>query len=179
VPGFENRWDRFSRPVGWSGRVDETFISVRGQWCYLYRAVDKRGRTVDFLLREDRGIAAAQAFFRKAFSSHPNRPPRKVTLDGYWPSHRALRLLRREHPAWRGVHARKCAYLNNVVEQDHRAIKARCGTMRGFKSFTRAANTLVGIELAHRIRKRQFVCQSKDPRVPLDLRREWYAAIMV
>jgi transposase-like protein len=176
---FEKSWNRFSRPVGCSWRVDETYILVKGQWCYVYRAVDKRGRTVDFLLREDRGIAAAQAFFRKAFSSHPNRPPRKVTLDGYWPSHRALRLLRREHPAWRGVHARKCAYLNNVVEQDHRAIKARCGTMRGFKSFTRAANTLVGIELAHRIRKRQFVCQSKDPRVPLDLRREWYAAIMV
>jgi transposase-like protein len=103
---FEKSWNRFSRPVGCSWRVDETYILVKGQWCYLYRAVDKRGRTVDFLLREDRGID----------------PPRKVTLDGYW------------HPAWRGVHVRKCAYLNNVVEQDHRAIKARCGTMRGFKS---------------------------------------------
>jgi transposase-like protein len=51
--------------------------------------------------------------------------------------------------------------------------------MRGFKSFTTAATTLAGIELAHRIRKRQFICQSKDRRVPLDLRRDWYAAIMV
>ena len=78
-----------------------------------------------------------------------------------------------------GVHVRTCAYLNNVVEQDHRAIKARCGTMRGFKSFTTAATTLAGIELAHRMRKRQFICQSKDRRVPLDLRRDWYGAIMV
>jgi transposase-like protein len=69
VPQFEKRWDRFSRPVGCSWRVDETYISVKREWCYLYRAVDKQGRTVDFLLREDRGIAAAQAFFRKAFSS--------------------------------------------------------------------------------------------------------------
>ena len=111
LPEFEKRWDRFSRSVGCSWRVDETYILVKGQWCYLYRAVDKQGRTVDFLLRQDRGIAAAQAFFRKAFASHPNRPPQKVTLDGHWPSHRALRLLRREHRAWRRVHVRTCQYL--------------------------------------------------------------------
>ena len=166
VPEFQKRWDRFSRPVGWSWRVDETYILVKGRWCYLYRAVDKQGRTVDFLLREDRGIAAAQAFFRKAFASHPNRPPRKVTLDGHWPSHRALRLLRREHPAWRRVHVRTCQYLNNIVEQDHRAIKRRCAPMLGFKSVKTAAVTLSGIELAHRIRKRQFLCQPTDRRDP-------------
>jgi transposase-like protein len=179
VPEFEKRWNRFARPAGCSWRVDETYILIKGRWCYLYRAVDKHGCTVDFLLHEDRGIAAAQAFFRKAFPSHPNRPPRKVTLDGHWPSHRALRLLRREHPAWRRVHVRTCPYLNNIVEQDHRAIKGRCAPMRGFKSFAAASTTLAGIGLAHRIRKRQFICQSRNRRGPLDLRREWYAAIMV
>ena len=63
VPEYEKRWNRFARPVGTSWRVDETYISVRGRWHYLYRAVDKHGRTIDFLLRPDRGIAAAQAFF--------------------------------------------------------------------------------------------------------------------
>ena len=111
VPEFEKRWDRFSRPIDYSWRVDETYILVKGEWSYLYRAVDKQGRTVDFLLRQDRGIAAAQAFFRKAFASHPNRPPQKVALDSHWPSHRALRLLRREHPAWRRVHVRTRQYL--------------------------------------------------------------------
>ena len=77
------------------------------------------------------------------------------------------------------MRVRTCQYLNNIVEQDHRAIKARCGTMRAFKSFTIAATILAGIELAHRVRKRQFICQSKDRRIPLDLRREWYATIMV
>ena len=65
VPEFEKRWNRFSRSIGCSWRVDETYISIKGKWHYLYRAVDKQGRTVDFLLRLDRGIAAAQAFFAK------------------------------------------------------------------------------------------------------------------
>jgi transposase-like protein len=100
----------------------------------------KQGKTVDFLLRRDRGIAAAQAFFRKALATNLNRWPRKVTLDGHVPSHRALRLLRREDPKWRNVEVRTCKYLNNIVEQDHRAIKRRCASMAGFKSFGNAAH---------------------------------------
>ena len=69
VPEFEKRWSRRARKVHSSWRVDETYIRVRGKWHYLYRAVDKRGKTVDFLLRPDRGIAAAQAFFRKALAT--------------------------------------------------------------------------------------------------------------
>jgi transposase-like protein len=135
VAEFEKRWNRFAKPVGTPWRADETYVLVKGCWHYLYRAVDKQGRTVDFLLRKDRGITAAKAFFRKALSSTTGRAPRKVTLDGHVPSHRALRLLRREDPAWRGVHVRTSQYLNNIVEQDHRAIKRRCATMMGFKSF--------------------------------------------
>jgi hypothetical protein len=77
-------------------------------------------------------------------------------LDGHTPSHRALRLLRRENPKWKYVEVRSCKYLNNIIEQDHRAIKRRCASMKGFKSFANAAITIAGIELAHRIHKRQF-----------------------
>src|SRR6202044_4209596 len=87
VPEFEKRWNRFARPVNNSWRVDETYIKVQGKWNYLYRAVDKHGKTVDFLLRPDRGIAAAQAFFRKALSRYLPRRPRKITLDGLRQSH--------------------------------------------------------------------------------------------
>ena len=80
----------------------------------------------------------------------------QITLDGHAPNHQALRLLRREDPNWRYVLVRKCPNLNNMVEQDHRAIKGRCASMLGFKSFGNAAITLAGIELAHRIYKRQF-----------------------
>src|SRR5258707_7553630 len=65
VPEFEKRWNRYALPVGNSWRVDETYIKVRGQWVYLYRAVDKECRTVDFLFSEQPGIAAGQpGFFR-------------------------------------------------------------------------------------------------------------------
>ncbi len=163
VPEFEKRWNRFARPVNTSWRVDETYIKIRGKWSYLYRAVDKHGKTVDFLLRPDRGIAAAQAFFRKALSTSLPRWPRKITLDGHLQSHMALRLLRRENPRWKYVEVRSNQYLNNIIEQDHRAIKRRCAAMvGGFKSFGSAAITLAGIELAHRIRKRQFSFRARS-----------------
>src|ERR1700675_1816975 len=82
VPEFEKRFNRFARPVNTSWRVDETYINIRGKFSYLYRAVDKQRKTVDFLLRPDRGIAAAQAFFRKALASHTDHQPLKITLDG-------------------------------------------------------------------------------------------------
>jgi transposase-like protein len=101
VPEYEKRWRRFAKPVGTSWRVDETYVSIRGRWHYLYRAVDKQGKTVDFLLRPDRGVAAALAFFRKALGTVAPKVPRKITLDGHRPSRRALWLLRREHACWR------------------------------------------------------------------------------
>ena len=156
VPAFEKRWARVRRPTGSSWRVDETYVKIRGTWFYLYRAVDKQGRTIDFLLRPDRGIAAAQAFFRKAVATNNGRGPRKVTLDGHVPSRRALWLLRREALFWRHVRVRTSQYLNNIVEQDHRAIKRRCAAMHGFKSISAASVTIAGVELAHRIRKRQY-----------------------
>ena len=76
----EKRWSRFERQVGGSWRVDETFIKVRGQWMYLYRAVDGQGNTVEFFLSRTRGIAAAKAFFPKALKHH--REPHSITLDG-------------------------------------------------------------------------------------------------
>jgi len=177
VPEYEKRWNRFSRPVSTSWRCDETYVSIRGKWHYLYRAVDKYGKTVDFLLRRDRGIAAAQAFFRKALATNLNRWPRKVTLDGHVPSHRALRLLRREDLRWRNVEVRSCKYLNDIVEQDHRAIKRRCASMAGFKSFDNAAITIAGIELAHRIKKRQFSFGAGRPRRDRSLKVLWDRAL--
>ena len=108
VSESEKRWNRWARRVNSSWRVDETYVRVRGKWHYLYRAVDKHGKTVDFLLRPDHGIAAAQAFFRKALTTSLPRWPRKVTLDGNPSSHQALRLLRRENPRWKYVLVRTC-----------------------------------------------------------------------
>jgi len=90
VPEFEKRWNRFAFRAGCSWRVDETYVKIKGRWTYLYRAVDKQGKTVDFLLRAKRDVAAAKAFFRRAFKSQ-GRLPRAISLDGYQASNRAAR----------------------------------------------------------------------------------------
>ena len=122
-------------------------------------------------------LSLRRAFFRRALATHPDRPPRKVTLDGHQPSHRALRLLRREHPAWRRVRVRSSKYVNNIIEQDHRAIKRRCASMKGFKSFPHAAVTIAGVELAHRIHKHQFSFGRGRPRNDRSLRTDWERAV--
>jgi transposase-like protein len=100
VPEFEKRWGRYARHVHSSWRMDETVVSVRGGAHYLYRAVDKYGKTVDSLLCVDRSESAARAVFNKALETHQPRRPRKMNLDGNAASHRTLRLLRQEHPEW-------------------------------------------------------------------------------
>ena len=154
VPEFEKRWSRYARPVGDSWRVDETYIKVRGQWVYLYRAVDKQGRTVDFLLSRRRDVVAAKQFFTRATKQHG--APRVITLDGYAASHRAVDKLKEVGTLPRRVRVRSCKYLNNVVEEDHRRIKQRVRPMLGFERFDTAAVTIRGIELAKKIKKGQF-----------------------
>ena len=127
---------------------------MRGRWTYLYRAVDKQGRTVDFLLSERRDVAAAKRFFSKAMKSHPT--PRVITLDAYAASHRAITELKSAGTMPHRIRIRSSKYLNNVVEQDHRRIKHRIRPMLGFKRFETAAIMISGIELAEKIRKDQF-----------------------
>ena len=155
VPEFEKRWNRFACNAGRSWRVDETYVKIKGSWTYLYRAVDSAGKTVDFLLRAKRDVAAAKAFFRRAFESQ-GRLPRAITLDGYQASHRAAREILGEHRRGKRTQLRSSKYLNNLIEQDHRSIKLRLGPMLGFKRFRHASITIAGIELMHRIRKGQF-----------------------
>jgi transposase-like protein len=154
VPDFEKRWNQYARAVGDSWRVDETYIKVKGQWVYLYRAVDKQGRTVDFLLSKRRDVATAKRFFSHATTQHG--APRVITLDGYAASHRAVAQLKAVGTLPRRVRIRSSQYLNNVVEQDHRRIKQRIRPMLGFKRFETAAVTIRGIELAEKIKKNQF-----------------------
>jgi transposase-like protein len=154
VPDFEKRWNRYARPVGDSWRVDETYLKIKGQWVYLYRAVDKQGQRVDFLLSKRRDMAAAQRLFSRATRQHG--APRVITLDGYAASHRAVAKLQATGTLPSGVRVRSCKYLNNMIEQDHRRIKQRVRPMLGFKRFETAAVTIRGIELAEKIKKQQF-----------------------
>ncbi|MFC7632657.1 IS6 family transposase [Paraburkholderia humisilvae] len=152
VPLLEKTFRKHKRVVGTSWRVDETYIKVKGSWKYLYRAVDKAGNTVDFLFRARRDQAAAQRFFEKAIGQ--NGSPETVTIDKSGSSLAALNAVNagRETP----IKVRQVKYLNNLVEQDHRAIKRRTRPMLGFKDFNCARVILSGIELMHMIRKGQM-----------------------
>lgn len=90
TPEFDKRWSRFSAQAGRAWRVDETYVRIRGQWAYLYRAVDLVGKTINIRLSPRRNVASAKAFFRKAVRSQ-GRSPLTITLDGYLASHRAVR----------------------------------------------------------------------------------------
>ena len=151
---------RHKRPVGISWRMDETYIKVKGQWLYLYRATDKAGQTVDFMLSEKRDEPAARAFFTKAIGS--SGLPDKVTMDksgankaGIDTINLMLALLCMLGGMYVQLTVRQIKYLNNIVEQDHRFIKQITKPMKGFKAFHSAEATLAGIELHHMLRKKQ------------------------
>ena len=145
TPEFEKRWNRFARIVGGSWRMDETYVKVRGEWVYLYRAVDKAGKTVDFYLSWKRDVNAAKAFLRKAMKGQ--RIPTKITLDAYAASHRAVADLKQSGELPKRFRVRSSKYLNNTIEQDHRRVKQRLRPMLGLKSFRNAVVAISGIEL--------------------------------
>jgi putative transposase len=130
---------------------------VNGAWKYLYRAVDKQGQTVDFLLTAKRD-AAARRFFEKAIRY--NTVPDKVTMDKSGANQAALEQLNKQREV--PITIRQVKYLNNIVEQDHRAIKRITRPMLGFKSFRTAGAILAGIELMHMICKGQFMLEGED-----------------
>jgi transposase-like protein len=130
-------------------------MKIRGKWVYLYRAVDRAGKTVDFRLCAKRDVAPATAFFAKAIKRQ-GLAPKIITLDGYAASPRAVRGMKADESLPKETTLRSSKYLNNLIEQDNRNIKSRINALLGFKRFGNTATTIAGIELMHRIRKGQF-----------------------
>ena len=139
-----------------SWRVDETYIRVKGRWTYLYRAVDSRGQTIDFLLSARRDTAAAKRFFRKAIAQRHIVNPRTLhRRQESLPIPRAVADMKSDGQLWRRTRLRQCKYLNNIVEQDHRRIKRLVRPGLGFGSFRTARQTLAGFETMAMMRKGQ------------------------
>jgi len=137
--------------------MDETYIKVKGRWTYLYRAVDRNGQTVDFMLSERRDLAAARRFFKQA--TWTNGVPDRVVIDKSGANLAGLQsvnVILKFTGKGRLVTIRQVKYLNNSLEQDYRFIKRITGPMMGFKAFHSATATIAGIVVAHVIRKRQF-----------------------
>jgi transposase-like protein len=167
LPVLERIFRLHKRTVGKSWRMDETYIKIKGQWKYLYRAVDKDGNTVDFLLCARRDRHAAQRYLQRSMLH--NGTPKTVTIDQSGANLAALKAINTEHESL--IHIRQRKYLNNIVEQDHRAIKRRIRPMLGFKKFSCARILLTGIELMHMIRKGQM----KDPRLGRTAAQQFYS----
>ena len=153
-PELEGRLRRHLEPTNTSWRVDETYVRVEGRWCYLYRALDSTGATIDFVLSGWRDAGAAKRLFRKALTDPSHPQPRVINTDQ----------ARLYGPAIAGVKKEgilptplpqpgRVQYLKNILEQDHRAIKRRVKAKQGFRAFHAARRTIHGYEAMHMIRK--------------------------
>lgn len=163
APLLENEFRKnHKKTVGSSWRMDETYIKIKGVWHYLYRAVDKEGDTIDFMLSKKRAETAAKAFFVKAIGS--SGLPEKVTIDKSGANNAGINAINLQLIIFAllgctlmQINIRQIKYLNNIVEQDHRGIKRITNSMMGFKAFHSADATLAGIELYRMLKKGQHV----------------------
>jgi putative transposase len=154
------RFNSRKRAVTGKWHVDETYIRVRGQWRYLYRAIDSNGDRIEFWFSERRNLAAAKRFLNRALKRQGR--PEGIVIDGSQTNREAIvscdttdRLQDRSRRKLKPIKIRQSRYLNNRIEQDHRAIKRRVRSMLGFKSMVSARVILGGIEMIHMMRKQQ------------------------
>ncbi|MEI4623948.1 IS6 family transposase [Bacillus cereus] len=161
-PELDKRIRRHLKQTNDSWRVDETYIKVKSQWIYLYRAVDSKGNTIDFYLSKTRNHKAAKRFFKKALQSFHISKPRVITVDKNPAYPVAIQALKKEKHMPEGIKIRQVRYLNNIVEQDHRFIKKRVRSMLGFKSFKTAISILSGVEAMHMIKKGQIDLENQS-----------------
>ena len=155
APELDKRIRPFLNPTNDAWRVDETYIEVKGEWKYLYRAVDSMGDTLDFMLSAKRDGKAAARFFRKVLKAKHTQKPRVITVDKNAAYPVAVEALKADETLAVETELRQSKYMNNIIEQDHRNIKRLTKPMRGFGSFNTARPTLRGIEAMSMIRKAQ------------------------
>jgi len=154
-PTINRKLRKYLKKTSDSWRVDETYLKVKGEWTYLYRAVDQNGSTIDFWLSRKRDKKAAKKFFRKALRSPHNSNPRVITTDKYAATIATIKKEIEDERLNSKTKHRSSKYMNNIIEQDHRNIKRITDNMLGFKHFKSACLTIQGIEAMNMIRKRQ------------------------
>jgi len=164
-PQLDVAFRRKKKRVGHRWRMDETYVKIKGQWKYYYRAVDKQGQTIDFLLTATRDKKAASRFLRKAIKE--NGKPSLVNIDQSGANKAGLQQVNRDHHT--RIKIRQCKYLNNIIEQDHRCIKRLTRPILGFKNFHAAQRTLAGIEVMAMIKKGQMKTSARGKQSPAEM----------
>ena len=155
APELEQRMRRHLKSTNKSWRVDETYIRIKGRWCYLYRAIDSAGATIDFLLSALRDADAAKRLFRQALKDPSHPQPRVINTDLAAIYNSATTEMKKEGTLRRRCRHRPVQYLNNILEQDHRAIKRRANAKQGFRELQAARRTIQGYEAINILRKGQ------------------------
>lgn len=155
APELDKRIRTHLQPTNNSWRVDETYVKVKGAWKYLYRAVDSAGKTLDFMLSAKRDGKAAERFFRKVLKATHTQSPRVITVDKNATYPKAVETLKADETLSATTELRQKKYLNNIVEQEHRAIKRMTKAGMRFNSFNTARKTLKGFEAMNMVRKGQ------------------------
>ena len=153
APELEKRVRRYQGHRSGSWRVDETYVRVGGRWKYLFRAVDKHGRLIDFMLADRRNTKAAYRLLRKALKIMSAYPPASITTDKLSSYPTAILRLQNEGLLPKDVAHRTSKYLNNILEADHGALKRLIRPTRGFQTMRTAAATLTGFEIIRMIRR--------------------------
>ncbi|HEY0173816.1 MAG TPA: IS6 family transposase [Pyrinomonadaceae bacterium] len=155
APEINKRVRPHLKMSGTSYRVDETYIKVGKSCKYLYRAVDKEGNTIEFMLSAKRDVSAAKRFFKKMMRAEHRRLPFSISVDKNAAYHEAFSISQEERIVPKDCKLRRVKYLNNVIEQDHRFAKKKVRASQCFKSFHTAEHTLEGIESINMMRKGQ------------------------
>ncbi len=155
APEINKRIRPHLKMSGTSYRVDETYIKVRKSCKYLYRAVDKEGGTIEFMLSAKRDVSAAKRFFKKMMRAEHRRLPFSISVDKNAAYPDAFSTSQEERIVPKDCKLRRVKYLNNIIEQDHRFIKKKVRASQCFKSFHTAERTLEGVEAVNMLRKGQ------------------------
>ncbi len=153
APELEKRVRQYQGPRSGSWRVDETYVRVGGKWKYLFRAVDKHGQLIDFMLSDRRNTRAAYRFLRKALKTMSDYPPSSIMTDRLASYPNAVRRLQIKGLLSKDAEHRTSKYLNNVIEADHGALKRVIRPTRGFQRMKTASATLRGFEVMRMIRR--------------------------
>ena len=149
-------WYRKGYSIG-TWQLDETYIKVKGVWKYLYRAIDSKGRTLDFYLSHTRNTKAAYRFLRKLLGKFKrSEHPKKINTDKNPSYGAALKLIKKENRCDVELEHRQIKYMNNRIESDHGKLKRRINPGLGFKKMKTALATLKGYEVMRMFEKKQF-----------------------
>ena len=156
APALDKKMRPYLKQTNSSWHCDETYVKIKSHWHYLYRAIDRCGNTLDWMLSKKRNKKAAKNFFKKILSNNHCKKPRTITVDKNKAFPPAVIELKIEHEFASNCKLQRIKYLNNIQEQDHRFIKRMIKNNQWFQSFNTAKNTIAGFEAMHMIKKGQI-----------------------